>query len=170
MAVKHWTSLLVVLSSGLLQIRTWQNAQPGGCPSRTCAYFEWNGKSNSECSSDTTFLSLVSVPIRTLVELVRALTSSYNLLQVPTTSCYADPNLPINRIHLQLIQAFPTGIHRTPADDQSCELAATDDVFACVVNGISEADFVTIEQDAGSRDPTNWGRWSNVISLALLAI
>ena len=39
------------------KIIEWQDAQPGGCNSASCAYVQFHGKGNKTCAGEQIFLS-----------------------------------------------------------------------------------------------------------------
>ncbi|PPQ99978.1 hypothetical protein CVT24_009557 [Panaeolus cyanescens] len=144
----------------MVSIRTWQNAQTGGCPGATCAYLQWHGKGSSTCSSDNVFLS-------------SGLGSG--------GTCYNPTTLPINRIKAELNSVFPTGTHATPADDPACTLTATRNLFGRLVNGVAAGNvcttagscvgtdfgqFVHLEQESAYRSSTNYNNWITAITNA----
>jgi len=142
----------------MIAIHSWQTGH-GGCPLDKCSYLQWHGKGVTTCPKDNVFLSSGFV----------------------RSSCYDPLSLPVNRIKTHLNLQFPLGNHATPADDTTCDLTATDNIFGRYVNGVRPVasactmpatpcggadfgQFVHIEQDSASRDAINWERWANVIS------
>jgi len=142
-----------------LVLRAWQQDH-GGCPAASCAYIQFHGKADTSCPGDAGF---ISAGIASASWYTRPAAARPNLLTQTLGTVASDLGL--------------TWTFSTPGTS-SCNLAATSNIFARVLNGVSvgqECDhiatttlatgsFLSIEQKGSARE-ASWDEalWARAI-------